>query len=281
MEHCKYRIASLVILSLLITLSILYDYYSLKSNNDLLIVGFKISTTSTLLLLNLIYFYMYRFNIYSVLIFITMLLNTLGDLFLGIYNPKSFNIIQHNKLFFIFGGGFFLLGRIVLTINLFLKPYKKIQIIHYPVRKFWILFTIFLGLHLCIGITFIILIRNKLSVLIFFYIIFGLTPPLVMSIMRIGELEKESRVSSILCLFGIIMYNISDIILFLTIFFHSYFPSYTHLITNDIYWLGLYLITISIVRYNSEELESMENKEFHNFYNIDSAEYTRECFIND
>ena len=49
MEHCKYRIVSLVILSLLITLSILYDYYSLKSDNDLLIVGLKISTTSTLL----------------------------------------------------------------------------------------------------------------------------------------------------------------------------------------------------------------------------------------
>jgi len=281
MEHCKYRIVSLVILSLLITLSILYDYYSLKSDNDLLIVGLKISTTSTLLLLNLIYFYMYTFNMYSVLIFITMLLNTLGDLFLGIYDPKSFNMIQHNKLFFIFGGGFFLVGRILLTINLCIKPYKKFEIIRYPVRKFWIISTVFTGLHLCIGVTFIILIRSKLSVMIFFYIIFGLTPPLVMSIMRIGELEKESTISSILCLFGLILYNISDIILFLTIFFDEYFPYYTHLITNAIYWLGLYLITISIVRSNLEELETIDTEELPIFYNINSAEYTREYFIND
>jgi len=64
----------------------------------------------------------------------------------------------------------------------------------------------------------------------------------------------ESKTSCVFAFLGILFFNVSDLLLFICIFTDT-FPSYVILIADNIYWLSMYLLTVSVVRSPYEYVE--------------------------
>ena len=258
MKHKYFRILSLVALFIIILLSGIYDYivkkdYKLSSR---LIV--KISPNFCLMILSFSYMFIYRATLYSCGVLLSLLLCLIGDIFMGIYDPSLIDISKNKMIYILLGGSFFFLSRVLLSIVFSIKPYKRVSLIEYGWKKvvFW---------HLFFSIPFIILSilniwrdNSLTNLFVSLYILTSFGIPLSYSFLRIGALNnfeiQESRISSIFGFLGMLLFNLSDILLFISLF-TDWVKNYTILISINIYWLSMYLITISMLRSPQEYVE--------------------------
>jgi len=256
MEHKLFKICSIISFIILIILAFLYDYF--QENLEIKIL-LKILPMTLLLGLNLFYFIYYRITIYSFGIFITLFLCSFGDFFLGLYNSNSNSIdMKNSKIFyFILGGVFFFLSRIILFIIFMIKPYKKMSLILFPFKKLLISHIIFETPFIILIILLIIYEKSYMSIFISFYLGITFGFPWSNSFLRIKALnnnEKEETFSSgVFGFIGMTLFNISDIILLLSLL--NWIPSICGIISIHIYWLSMYFLVISIVRSSNEYIE--------------------------
>lgn len=253
MEHILFKTVSVLFLLILISLAGLYDIFGNTSENIKLKLILKSCPMIILIILNLFYFIFYRLTLYSILMGSFLFFCLIGDIFMCLYNP-----VNHSEtVFLLLGGGFFFLSRFVLVVIFSTKPYKT-SIIHYPFKKTLISHFIFELPFIGIGILLLVYKISLISIFMFIYLILGFGLPMSISFLRIGELKdnydiEESKISSIFAFIGITLFNVSDVMLLLTM--SGFIPSICILISDNIYWLGMYFLTISIVRSSSEHIE--------------------------
>lgn len=258
MNHKIFRILCLSVLIGLIILSTVYDYFVRKNYNMPIKLVIKSAPMLCLMILDFSYIIIYRATLYSCGILLSLLLCLIGDLFMGVYDPSTVAATENSFLYLILSGSFFFTARILFTVILAIKPYKKVSLIRYDFRKI-------LMSHICFSIPFLILGLLNItrdtslnSIFVSLYIILGFGIPLSYSFLRIGALNdfeiQESKISSILGFLGILLFNASDIILFIVLF-TNWLANYVVLISINLYWLSMYLMTISIVRSSEEYVE--------------------------
>lgn len=262
MEHFTFRIGCLLVLITSIIGASLYTDFSLKHRDINLIVGMKSIPVASMILLNIWYFVCYRVTIYSGLMLAFLTTCLIGDVMLGF----------DNDTLFIVGGASFFIGRIVLTILFALKP-KQCKCIRHCFCRSLMSNTINTAVYFVIGLCFLIYNGTLKSTLYFLYITIGLSLPSSYSFLRIYGLEHESKISCWIGFIGTLLYNISDILLLAASDFKHVFPEYTHLISNWIYWVGIYLITLSLIRSNSEETEKLGYYQLPIFVVVNSEDY--------
>lgn len=258
MKHKTFRILSLVTLFILIFLSSIYDYFIKKDFKLSYRLIMKISPNFSLMILSFSYMFIYRITIYSSGILLSLLLCLIGDIFMGIYDPSITDTSKNQMIYILLGGSFFFLTRFLLVIVFATKPYKRVSLIEYGWKK--VVFThIFFSIpFLILGILNIWRDTSLTNIFVSAYIITSFGIPLSYSFLRIGALNnfeiQESKISSLFGFLGMILFNLSDILLFISLF-TNWVKSYTLLISINIYWASMYLITISMVRSSEEYVE--------------------------
>jgi hypothetical protein len=253
--HNSFRILSVLTLAMIIAIVGVYDYFIIMENNLSIQIFLKISPLVIMLILIFLYFIIYRLTIYSVLVMGSLFLCLLGDVFMALYDPS---ILNENYIYFILSGIFFLLARILLTFLFMIKPYKRIFFIKFPIKKLIISHVISFIIFLVLGILPLIYHVSFVSISIFLYLLFGFGFLTSYAFLRIGALKdyeiEESKTSCILAFLGISLFNKADIILLITMY-TSLLPKHMVLVSDNIYWLSMYLLTISIVRSSEEHVE--------------------------
>ena len=239
MQHKTFRILSLSTLVIIISLACVYNYCITKKFDIGIILMLKSSPLFMLITLNASYVFIYRITLYSFGLLVFLILCLVGDFFMALYSNQFIYLIA--------GGSFFLTARILLIFILAFNIQYSLKTILLSHIGFSIIFII-------LGILNIVREPTTISILTSVYIILGFGIPLSYSYLRIGALNQESKMSSLFAFLGILIFNISDLLLFICIFTDK-FPSYVILISNNIYWLGIYLITISVVRSSEEYIE--------------------------
>ena len=263
MEHRCMKIVGVLLVVCILTLSILYDYYTLDHASLDIRMGLKVSPVLCYMLYTTIYFFVYRVTIYSAFMLGTLFLCLLGDIFIVLYDPAVENAMDNKMLYFIVGGTFFFVARLLLIAIFALKPYSRISIIRYHRGRIilsHILFTLpflilaILNLALTKSISF-----SSVAVSLYLFLGFGL--PMSYAFLRIGALENcevmESFYSCYFGFVGITVFNISDVLLLLCMY-TTLLPSFCFLISINLYWLALLFLTISIIRTSSTITEKGE-----------------------
>jgi YhhN family len=257
MENKLFKVCAFISLLCLISLSIIYDFFGFKTTNLKLKIVLKASPMIVLLLLNVSYFLIYRLTVYSIFMFSFLLFCLIGDILLATYEPVFIDFQNPKITYFILGGAFFFLSRLLLFIIFSIKPYKRIIIIRYPIKKMIISHIIFETPFLILGILILVHQISLISVFIFIYLILGFGFPWSAAFLRIGELNNydivETKISSIFAFIGVTLFNISDIMLLLGM--SNQIPTICVLISDSIYWTAMYFLVISIVRSPSEHIE--------------------------
>ena len=197
------------------------------------------------------YFLIYKAHPYASYIGISLLLCTFGDIFLDFYTSNAPN---SHYMFFVVGGICFVLARITMIVAFTKYPYcssDSYKMI-YNIKKTLILAFIILGLEIMLASYLFVFLYCRLIYLVLIYTII-MALQLFFSLIRVGGFIGESKKSQILAVFGTILFNLSDIMLFVNIF--GEFRYAINIISLSAYWLGLYLITISIVRVKNDDFE--------------------------
>jgi len=258
MKHKAFRILCLCALFIITILSGCYDYFVVKDYKLSLRIIVKTSPNLCLMVLTFSYIFIYRLTLYSCGTLLSLLLCLIGDICMAIFDPSLIDTSKNQMLYLILGGSFFFLARFVLTVILAIKPYKIISLIPYDKKQILIS-------HIFFNIPFIILaILNLIrdtslnSIFVSIYMVLGFGTPLSYSFLRIGALNsfeiQESRIASILAFLGIFLFNISDIILFICLF-TNWLHKNIILFSINIYWISMYLISVSVVRSPEEYVE--------------------------
>jgi len=176
----------------------------------------------------------------------------IGDILLMFYIPTIPE--YNNKLFLMIGGFSFFIARLVISVNFYIYPYRNKQIyISLNVRQFSVGLIISLVYTIFFSFFFTIKIENLvMRIMICFYIL--LTGfQLFSSIIRVNGFKEESLLPQLLGVLFTVCFNISDIILFWNIFLTPLRAGEN--VAICFYWLGMYLLTISIVRNKSYTIE--------------------------
>ena len=245
MEHKLFKILSLIALGLVTLSGSLYIYYSVTNEKLYVLVILKALPAFILLLLDAFYMIHYKTTIFSTLLGFFLIFCLAGDVFLALY--------EKHKFYLILGGGSFLAGRLLLTANFIIFPHD-LEIIKFPpIRHFVVIFTS-VSFFLVLGVINLLYNYGLIGILMLVYSGLGMGLPLGYSILRIGSTE-ESPLSTILSFVGVSLFNISDILLIVGIEFPKRFAPYFILYTDIIYWIAIYLITISVIRTNNEDVE--------------------------
>lgn len=258
MQHIKFRILSALLACLITVFVGLYIYFTITNRDLGLKLGIKICPVVCCMIYTILYIINYRFTIYSCFTFLSLFFCMLGDLFIGLYDPVLENTGKDQTVYFILGGGCFMAARFILMIIFMIKPFSRISIIRYDKIKAILLHINCTLPYLIFAIYNWIRIPNFISGCTFAYltVFFGL--PASYAYLRIGALDnlevKESEISCYIALYGITFFNISDILLIIGMF-TNWLPASTVLVSNVIYWIAIYLLTISIIRTSDERME--------------------------
>ncbi len=260
-EHKKFKITSLIIGILLLPPIILNNYYHLENQKTLHIKTIPIFLC---FLLSASYFFLYRPTVFSCLTSFGLLFCLVGDILLGLYDPNIQGISKEDRItILILGGAFFLFARTMYTISFMLKYTGKLQFLIYPYRYVFI-HAITVGGFAILGILTIVYLRNLISYFIFTYILLGFGFPLSYAFLKLyphlTSNDKENT-ETMFCrrvsLVAMALFNLSDILL-LVVLFTTWVPSFVLVVSEDIYWLSMYLVSISPVRYATEREEMGE-----------------------
>jgi len=258
MQHIKFRILSALLACLISVFASLYVYFTLNGENIGLRLGIKISPVLSCMVYVILYCLYYRFTVYSCFTFLSLILCMLGDLFIGIYDPTLENSVNNKMIYFILGGGFFMIARILFMVIFMIKPFARISLIRHDKLKTILLHINCTLPYLIFAIYNWIRESNFISGCTFIYLTLCFGLPISYAYLRIGVLDnlevKESEISCYIALFGMTFFNISDILLIVSMF-TDWLPASTGLVSDVIYWLAIYLLTISIIRTSDEKME--------------------------
>lgn len=253
MQHKQFRICSIAILILVCFSVGFFDYITISNKYDEIKLLVKTFPLVFLLFLNAFYFFIYRATIYSIFTFSSLFFCLIGDLFLGLYTPLENN----DKIYLIVGGSVFLLARLNWIFIFLVKPYKNIIRIRYNNCELFTSHIIWTFTFIAISIPLLYKNIKIITILSFLYIILGFGLPVSYAFLRLinrkeisisdNDIAHESLFSLWTAFLGILLFNISDILLLYTLQ-TELFPNYVVLISDHIYWLSMYLLTISIVR---------------------------------
>lgn len=266
MEHRTFRISAVSVSISIIAVICAFNYFSLNSNNFYVKLLFKLSPLFFMLILIIFYMFQYKITLYSAIIFTVLFFCFLGDIFLSLYNPKLDDVSTNKETYIIIGGVSFFLSRLLLLLNFMLYRDNNLKIIHYGIKKMVICHVLFNSPFIALSVLFLMYGNYTMKyIFVFIYVLLGFGFQLSYSFLRIGEIEKESINSSIFGFIGMLLFNISDILL-LTTMLTTYLPFYCIIISDNIYWIAMYFLTISIVRFSKENVEKGINYNFLNFY---------------
>lgn len=248
MEHKSFRVFSLFILLINLVFIFLYNYINFQKQHFYEKIFLKLIPSLCNMSIPIFYYFKYRITIYALLIHLTLFFCLVGDLLLGLYNPDLLETVNFKEVYLIVGGFAFLLARMSILLAMILYPSTRFKLIRHN-------YISLILSHLLFNIPFVIVafavFSSKLPGLIYasiiLYILLGFGMQLSYSFLRINAIDGESRYSSIIGFLGILFFNISDILLLVTMF-TNFLPSYCLLISDNIYWLGIFLLSISIVR---------------------------------
>lgn len=246
--HKIFRISCIISLVLIIITAIIYfvvdsiiDKFILKPI-PLLILIFNIGY----------YFIIYRVHIYAMLLEGGFILCLIGDILLMFYIPT---IPKYNKpILLIVGGGSFFIARILFCLIFLIYPYRDVpeRIIKSSVIKLILSGVIPLILSICLVSYFSNTIPEKTLVILLSLYIILMNLQLWLSLLRIKGFGEESMISQIFGFVGTLFFNVSDILLFVNLFSSVVISDE---ITMSFYWLGMYILMISVVRSSNFERE--------------------------
>ena len=210
---------------------------------------FALKPIPTTLISTLVFscFIIYGLKLYTCLIEIGIMFCLIGDILLMLYLPEVSQISGYKHIQFILAGGSsFFLARVCFTLSYLLlrKPYMRKNYIKPSLYKamgclaFPLFFTVSVGVYF-IGTT-----EGVIKYLLPGYILM-MGVQAYISVLRIGH-PNEYLTSQILGSIGAHLFFISDTILFYNVFVETI--KYLDIISISIYWLSLYLMSLSVVR---------------------------------
>jgi hypothetical protein len=257
MNHKLFKSVSITSLLCIIATGLIYDFFGNNCTNIVGKIALKCLPVFISILLTIFYFVIYRVTLYSFSILLTLCFCLIGDVLLLLYTPLFVDLFTNESIYLIVGGTSFFLARIVLFFNFSLYPFKNIKFIQYPLKKLIISHIIFEIPFVVLGILLLIYKASTMNIFMSLYLFLAFGIPWSTSFLRISELNsfnlEESRISSIFAFVGITLFNFSDIILILSML--KIIPSLYILISDNIYWLAMFFLTISIVRCSDENVE--------------------------
>lgn len=247
MNHARFYFLSLATALLSTGVIVLYNWFFLVEKEEILFL--KIFPSILMLVLTVSYFIIYRITVYTLLTSTFLIFCLTGDVFMGMYHKGG----DFPPL--LVGGIFFASSRIIFGVNM--MTFKNCQIIKYKALSLLVSHLIFNLFSLGLILTFYFLTNPPISYLLMAYIGIGFGFEASYAYLRIGQIKNENSLSSIISFIGFILFNLSDTLLFLTLF-TNHFPKYCILISDDLYWIGIFCITLSIVRFENSSLEKEE-----------------------
>ena len=255
MEHKSFRIFSFAILLVILSFIIIYNVWSILYSEFYGKLVLKLIPSFCIMSIPIFYYLYYRMTLYTLFIHIMLFFCLLGDLFLGLYDPNVAELPLFKNIYLILGGGSFLLARGLILLTMILYPASRLKLIKHSCISLIISHVLF-NIPF-IGLSFIFYFNNNnitITIFVMIYIILGFGFQSSYSFLRIKAIEWESYFSSVFAFVGIMLFNVSDFILLSTMF-TPIFPSYCILIADNIYWVSMFLLTISVVRspYTLEE----------------------------
>lgn len=254
-KHKGFTISAVVSLIILLVVVTLYDCYLLGQPDNIHVRFVLKPIPVSIMILNVfVYFAIYRMHVYAILIGGALLFCLLGDILLMFYVPS---ILEYdNILFLIVGGISFFIARGIMSLAFGVYPYRnnKEKCIDTNIKK-----TVLIGLIVfvyTVGMIVYLDISIKgdliMKIVIPIYII-AMGVQLFVSLLRIRGFKEETLKAQLLGVFGTLLFTVSDTMLLWNIFI-SVIP-YGDAISITLYWGGLYLIMISIVRSETYETE--------------------------
>ena len=240
-----FLISATIAFILISVLAGLYDYFVYVVGIN---IGYrlilKICPMMVLIFLSFTHLIISKITLYSCGILFSLLMFTIADLFLAMYEPGPDN----TTAYIIFGGSFFFVARLLLAVVFSIKPRDHVCLINYDYKTLIISHFAFSSPFIILSITNMIYFQTFISYLIGVYMILGFGLPLSYAYLRINNSElEESKSASIFAFVGVLLFNISDIFLFISMF-TQLLPAYFIVISDNIYWLSMFLITISMDR---------------------------------
>lgn len=258
MQHKNFAFFATLTLAIVLILAGTYDCLVILHAPFVYKILVKIFPSMVLIGLNTVYVSIYRITLYSFFNFGALMLCLIGDIFLALYDPNIEDIVQSKNVYFILGGAVFLTARLLFCLTFMIKPYQKVSMIYHPIGKLVTCHIFFSLPWIVLGILNMIYKLDLFSICVFIYMLIGFGFPLSYAYLRIGAVDDfilcESHYSAFAAFLGILLFNISDILLFLALFLNS-IPFYVNLISINIYWIGLYLLAIAVVRSPEEHIE--------------------------
>ncbi len=249
MEHKAFRIISILSLIIIIVIGVLYNYYITYQPKDLTLRFVLKPIPISILVINIIvYFCIYQLHIYALLVLMGLLFCGLGDILLMFYIPTIPG--YNNIIFLMIGGASFAIARGVMSLAFATNPYRQQsgsnRYITVTLKRILLATVISMVYTVTMIVYFTVNMKNKTmsGLLSGYIIIMGIQ--ILLSLLRIKGFEEESTVSQVLGVLGTVFFTVSDTLLFWNLFLTPI--PYGNITSISFYWLGMYLLTVSVVR---------------------------------
>lgn len=255
-----YNIIILLMTLCILGSGIMYDYYIITQPENLTVhFVLKPVPLTCMLVIAISYLLLYGSNIYGIFMTSSLVLCLLGDVLLMLYIPE---VPEYSyKVVLLVGGGSFFIARLFLLLGFSLHPnnlkcYKSVEsqrsynscseLGRWGVIKLILAGTTSILYTIGIMTYFILHTTGVLQFVLPFYCsMMGLN--LFTAMLRVREFPEDETLSSQLKgTFGIILFTLSDTILFFDLFTHNVI--YGNVVAISLYWIGMYFLTISLKR---------------------------------
>lgn len=258
MQHKTLRIIAGILGCLSLGCVVTYNYLAIRDIDPDIRWAVKVSPVAIYILFTMLYILLYRITVYSILTLSILFTCMLGDIFIEIYDIPFENFIDNPTLYFILGGISYFIARILLTGLFMLKPYNKISRIYHEKVRIITCHLLFVSAYIALAITVLVIRFNTVSICVAIYLMIGFGFAQSYAFLRIGAVRnlkyEESVLSSCLGFISICLFNISQLFIIISTY-TKILPWYIKLISCNIYWVALALLTISIIRSKSEDVE--------------------------
>jgi hypothetical protein len=247
MRHRNFNILAITSLFLIVIVGGFYNYVLLFHRIRCVLIALKPLPMIILIINTLLYFFMYRVNLYALIMLIAFYFCLAGDIILILPTQSTITLIL-GGLSFAIARGVMIIGLIIYPLKVSKKvcvkaKFKKIIILELSICGSFL----GLGLYLCSGVgsnvmtLFVLLYSTLMGIHAFF------------SAYRIGEIRSEPWRPQILTLVGTLLFCVSDSVLIFNMLIHKI--PYGDVISISIYWASMYILMLSIIRTQDKNLE--------------------------
>ena len=258
MQHKTLRIIAGILGCLSLCCMVTYNYLAIRETDTDIRWAMKVGPITLYMIFTMLYILLYRITVYSILTLSILFTSMLGDIFIEIYDVPFENFIDNPKMYFILGGIAYFISRILLTALFMLKPYNEISRIYHEKMRIIACHSLFVSAYIALGITVLVIRFNTVSICVAIYLMVGFGFAQSYAFLRIGAVRnlkyEESVLSSCLGFLSICLFNISHLFIIISTY-TKILPWYIKLISCNIYWVGMALLTISIIRSKCEDVE--------------------------